>query len=795
MTARGAASRERGEPAPTALPLDPADWLRLEAVLPDALDLPASERAAFLDRAFAGPDGARDTALRREADLLLAAFDAAEASDALVSPFDGLLEEALDDDALPGQVGPWRPTARLGAGGMGVVYAAERADASFQQRAALKLVRPGFGADFRARFVHERAVLAGLEHENVARLLDGGVTADGLPYLAMECVDGVPITDYAEHHALSVAARLALFLQVCDAVAYAHRRFVVHRDLKPSNVLVSDAGRVKLLDFGIAKLLDAPDGALQTRTGAAPLTPQYAAPEQLLGRAVTTATDVYALGLVLYELLAGRRPYTLATQTAAEAERTVCHTLPPPPSAVAPPARARRLRGDLDRIVARALAKDPERRYPGAEALAADLGRLRDGLPVEAQPDALAYRVRLFVRRHRAAVAAVAAVVGIAAALTGFYTLRLAAERDLARAEADRAAAVAGFLEQILRAPNPSWYVNLGAKGPDTPIRDVLDEAARRVDRDFAGRPELLADLHHILGDTYAGMGLGDEGLRHHRRVLALRESLYTAPDPRLAEAYFYVGSFLAESTPRQSVTYLERALAMQRARPEGNNFPFIVEGLAIHYRDAGRYAEAAALYAEGIRFAETRFTPGHEGVRYRDHILAVLGNHRAHALTALGRLDAAERQLDAVDSLVARLPPADGDRAGLWHGRTCGRGRLLRDRRRFAEAEPLLRACAGDRSPRAAPAPPTGEDASEAEVLSQRLEGSAELVALYDAWGRPGEAAPFRADGARYDSLAAARRAALALPGSRRPGGQTQVAPRRRRAGRSAGVASRKTG
>ncbi|HYE94626.1 MAG TPA: serine/threonine-protein kinase, partial [Rubricoccaceae bacterium] len=507
--------------------MTPADrHARVSALFLDALDRPTDARAAWL---AASCD---DTDIRREVAALLTQHVAETGlldRPALARHADG---EAHADPRLGQRVGPWRLDAPLGRGGMGAVYRAVRADESFTQHAALKLMHAGGDADFRPRFLRERALLAGLDHPGVARLLDGGVTPDGVPYLAMELVDGEPITAHADRHRLGVEERLRLFLQACEAVAYAHRNLVVHRDLKPAHVLVdgrSERPQVKLLDFGIARLLSS-DEALLTRTGPGPMTPAYAAPEQLLGQPVTTATDVYALGVVLYELLAGRRPYDVGSLTAAQAERVVCGTEPPRPSAVAPPERRRALRGDLDTIVQKAMAKEPARRYPSADALADDLRRSLDGLPVEARPATAGYRLGRFVRRHRAGVLAATAVVAGAVALVAFYTARLTAERDralrateVAQSETARAEAVAAFLEQILRAPNASWYVEGEAKGPDTPVRAVLDEAARRVDRDFAAQPDLQADLHHLLGDTYNALGLEEEADRHHVRVLAIR--------------------------------------------------------------------------------------------------------------------------------------------------------------------------------------------------------------------------------------------------------------------------------
>ncbi|MEM1115269.1 MAG: serine/threonine-protein kinase [Bacteroidota bacterium] len=719
---------------------------RASALFHEALARPEAERAAWLAQA------SDDTALRRQVGTLLEAH--AEADGLLDRPaLPRLGGDGAEADPLLGQnVGPWRVTGLLGRGGMGSVYAAERADDTFDQHAALKLVRPGLGGGFRARFVRERALLAGLDHPGIARLLDGGVAPDGTPYLATERVDGEPITAYAARHRLGVEARVRLFLQACEAVAYAHRNLVVHRDLKPAHVLVSagigeeglgvgegtkgasaqsptpnpQSPVVKLLDFGIATLLDA-DGELLTNTDAGPMTPAYAAPEQLLRRPVTTATDVYALGVVLYELLAGRRPYRLGDLTAAQVEHVVCEADPPRPSE----ANAE-LRGDLDAIVLKAMAKEPERRYTSAAALADDLRRHLDGRPVEARPATAGYRVGRFVRRHRLGVAAAAAVVALVALLTTVYTLRLGAERDRARtaateaaAQAERAEAVAGFLEQILRAPNARWYVDAEAKGPETPIRAVLDEAARRVETEFDAQPALRADLHHVLGDTYTALGLYPEAGHHHRATLALRESLHTAPHPAIAEALYYAAPFLDPDDVLVELAAMERAAAMLRAEPGGNNAPFIVQEVADFYLLLGRPADARAAARDGWAFAEATFVPGHEGHRYRAAILESLALESARAALDLSDLADARRWIARLDSLRGETGVPSNPRRALVQGR------MLLAERRYPEAEPLLLAAREDARPLRRGGREVLEDQTPAEAATA-------LVALYDATGRP---------------------------------------------------------
>ena len=515
--------------------MTPTDrYARVTALFSDVLERAPDERTTWLTEACDDPE------IRHEVEAMLA-HHVDEVPGLLDQPLfarpDSATEEAAPDmdPLLDQRVGGWQVTGVLGRGGMGVVYRAERADDTFTQHAALKLVHPGFAPDFRLRFLRERALLAGLDHPGIARLLDGGLAPDGAPYLAMELVDGTPITAYAAARGLSLGERLGLFLQVCDAVAHAHLHLIVHRDLKPPHILVEDAEggpRVKLLDFGIAKLLSEEDDGL-TRTGSSgPLTPSFASPEQLLGQPITTATDVYALGLVLYEVLAGTRPYSVDGLGASQAERVICDTVPAPPSASAPPERARALRGDLDTIVSKALAKEPARRYPTAADLAADLRRYLGGLPVEARPATARYRASRFLRRHRVAAAAAALVVVALVTGTGVALWQAQA----AQAEANKAEAMNGFLLGLLGAADPT------IEGRDVRVVSLLDRAAADLDSVFAGQPDVEATMGMTLGETYYQLGLYDEAEAQYARALALREPLLGTRHPDVVRAQSELG-------------------------------------------------------------------------------------------------------------------------------------------------------------------------------------------------------------------------------------------------------------
>ena len=388
--------------------MHPDRWARIEQLLDAMFDLPPHERLVFLEREC--PD---DPDLRTE---VLRILEAGEAPTPLLDRPVARVATAFDDASgdtpvpVPERVGPYRIERVIGEGGMGMVFLAHRDDGEFDQRVALKLVRRGLHLDARVvrRFREERQILAALSHPGIARLLDGGIAEDGLPFFAMEYVEGESITKYCEGRSLGIDERLALFVRVCDALAHAHAKHIVHRDVKPSNILVTAEGHPRLLDFGIAKLI-APDGgtsgAALTRRSERLLTPEYASPEQIRGEPVGVAADVYGLGVLLYELLTGQRPFRRAERTAHELERAVLEEEPTRPSEAVPkePLR-RRLKGDLDAIVLTAMSKEPERRYGGAQELGADVRRHLDGLPVAAHSASPAYRIRRWVRRHRVAV-------------------------------------------------------------------------------------------------------------------------------------------------------------------------------------------------------------------------------------------------------------------------------------------------------------------------------------------------------------------------------------------------------
>ena len=501
------------------------------------IGLEREQRSRYLDSACG-----TDAELRRELDALLLA---STSDDGRLERLIGSAVRRAESAAarLGRRVGPYRITQIIGEGGMGAVYRGARADGAFEREVAIKLLSANrAGDEARRRFRAEQQILADLQHPNIAPLLDGGMTDDGIPYLVMEYIDGEPIDAHCDRHALPVAARLRLFREVCAAVSYAHRNLVVHRDIKPSNILVTADDAVKLLDFGIAKLLDAPldpSAAAMTRADMRLLTPAYASPEQIRGEPVTTTSDVYALGVLLYQLLAGALPYAFPDGGAREIERVVCEEEPVAPSVLSrqerngrtaeesarlrsttPQRLQRSLAGDLDNIVLKALRKDPQRRYGSVQELADDILRHLSGIPVRARPDTWGYRAAKFVRRHRIGVAFAATLAFVllgVAVTTSLQARRIAIERDVAERERARAEELAALVERVFTASDPRIEPR-----PDVTVRELLDSGVRGVEQDLANQPLVLARLLRTFGTAYLNLGAIDVSLRRLQQAVDL---------------------------------------------------------------------------------------------------------------------------------------------------------------------------------------------------------------------------------------------------------------------------------
>jgi serine/threonine protein kinase len=595
----------------------------IDAAFDAALEQPPAERERWLREHYAA-----EPWLVTEVKALLDAHDRAEGILEAGPLMASLGRRPADEGKTDRRIGPYRVVRELGRGGMGVVYLAERDDGQFHRRVAVKLLRASPDADeLQRRFLAERQILASLDHPNIAQLLDGGVTDGQLPYLVMEYVEGLPITTYCDRHRLGLDERLRLFLDVCAAVRHAHQNLVVHRDLKPGNILVTTDGRVKLLDFGIAKLLNSSvAGVAQpvTRTEFRVMTPEYASPEQVCGHPLSTASDVYSLGVVLYELLAGRRPYRITSQQ--ELAAIVCQREPPRPSSrvvepapkqedtgepVTPaaargmtPDRLRRsLQGDLDAIVMMALRKEPRERYGTAERLAQDVERYLDGRPVLAHRGSRWYRLRRFAVRHRGRATAAAVVVLSLLVGSGVALWQAAA----ARSERDRAATALSQSEEVSR-----FMIGLfEASDPFEPgsdqltAHDLLRRGGARVD-ELRGQPLVQARMLDVLGRVHGSLGDYNEGAGYIERALALRAAELDSTSPEITGTLYYLSEGrLRQRRYAEAESLAQRGIRLRRLAdpddPDIARFLTMLSGLAV-YRSNLPDADSFAREALEIR-------------------------------------------------------------------------------------------------------------------------------------------------------------------------------------------------
>jgi eukaryotic-like serine/threonine-protein kinase len=545
---------------------NPERWRLLETLFYKASDMDPRDRATFLDQSCG-----EDRAMRREVESLLESAD--QTLSHLMEPASEAAREIAAGGSFDGKlIGPWRMIRVIGNGGMGRVYLACRADEVCEQKVAVKLMRADFGGDhdMLLRFRVERQILAKLNHPNIGRLLDGGVSAEGLPYLVMEYVEGVPIDAYCRDQQLSIDARLKLFRTVCGAVEYAHHSLVIHRDIKPANILVTAAGIPKLLDFGIARLLDPEfSGMARTRASQRLLTPEYASPEQVRGDAVTTSADVYSLGVLLYELLTAKRPFRFKTDSPLEIARAICEQTPVLPSVASEAADAKRLRGDPDRIVMMAMRKEPERRYASVAEFSADVKAYLEGYPLQARTDSWGYRSGTFVRRHKAIVT-VAALFAIALAGFGVGMGVLAKRADLQRRTAEREKQ---FMAGMFRSATPEV-----ARGETITALTLLDRGAERIDQELATEPQIRASLLETIAEAYRELGLFDQSQALARRSLELDGKAFGEKSPEtlksmdlLAELYRDKGQY-AQAEPLLSKVLDAKRAALGAGSPEVAN-------------------------------------------------------------------------------------------------------------------------------------------------------------------------------------------------------------------------------
>jgi len=687
---------------------------RIEDLFEQALEWPETERAARL-----AENCGEDDALRSEVQALLQANDRASgildrgrppiAPSTPLSPLSPLLPlRGAEGDGRGIRIGAYALLRELGHGGMGAVWLAERADGQFHRRVALKIIRSGpYSLDMHRRFLAERQILATLDHPNIARLLDGGFTEEGRPYLVMEYVDGLPIDEHCDRHRLDVEARLRLFHTVAMTVQHAHRNLIVHRDLKPSNILVTRDGMPKLLDFGVAKILGpgAALGAPPTQTGRLPMTPEYASPEQVRGDPITTASDVYSLGVLLYELLCGSRPYDLGAASPARIVAAVCDTEPQRPSrrlrraegkageegttidpaaiaasrSTSPERLVRRLEGDPDAIVMAALRKEPTSRYASAEALAQDMANHLDALPVRAYRGGSAYRARKFLRRHRVealAAAGVALSLLAGAGAASWQALAASRERDhaqeaqqVAEAERDRAQEVTSVLVDLFAASDPKE-----AALQDTAAARALLRLGMTRAEALDDQPLLQATLLDALGGVHANLGHWGDAESLIARGLRLRSQKLGNDDPEVARSLVHLG-VVARRRGRydEAERLLREALGIQTAAFGEKNLEVAQTlhhlGFLAPYQGHPRHA--IELYRQVLDIRRDLLGPEHP-------LIAQALMDESAAMRRAGELDVAERRIREALAMRERLlGPDDPEVAqSLLH-----LGDLLRER------------------------------------------------------------------------------------------------------------------
>lgn len=669
-------------------------WDEIKVLFDQALELDPAHRADFLAaldtekpelakelRELLAETGHTPTYFEQDAIQALG-FQAIVADDVVTPP--------------PTRIGPYRISHELGYGGMGRVYLGIRDDGQFEKQVAIKVVKRGMDTDdILTRFRYERQILASLDHPNIAQLFDGGLTEDGRPYFVMEYVAGDPITTYADHQRLTIPQRLALFRTVCRAVEFAHQNLVIHRDLKPSNILVTPDGTVKLLDFGIAKLLDDEQVAVTTpitQIHTRLLTPEYAAPEQVQGGGITTATDVYQLGVVLYELLTGRRPYQMGKRLRFEIERIIIEEEPTKPSTAvtkveqldddAKPekigqerglsleALQRTLRGDLDMICLKALAKEQERRYRGVGAFAEDVRRYQQRLPVHAQPDRLGYRVQKFVRRHRVGVAAGSAIgvllltVVVMAVSFAWVTAEqntlLAQERDRVTEERNQAEAVRAFVVDLFEVNDPDI-----SGTADVSARTLLQRGTERVRTELAEQPEVQSEMLLVLSQVYGKLSDFAQARQLIEEAIAVQRTHLGDTDPLIGEALGQLGFSLAalghyaaaDSVYQEAATIFETAYGREHVR--------VAQALSeratvLSYQ--GGFQEAADVMREATQIQEAVSAPESRALadmHYNAGIVYQRGGHMDAAIAAFQRVLELDRvregpnSFDVINALI----------------------------------------------------------------------------------------------------------------------------------------------
>ncbi len=698
-------------------PISSEKWKQIEALLDEALDLPAAERTMFLEEASQD-----DAALRK---LLMEFWHAGGKAETFLEgnvPADvvQVIQQLSEEDAYGPpptrgmRFGEYRLEEEVGRGGMSVVYRAVRADGQFDHTVAVKILKRGMDTDqLVRRFMAERQILAGLQHANIARLLDGGATDDGRPYLIMEFVQGVPITDYCDNAKLDIHSRLDLFKKVAEAVAFAHRNLIVHRDLKPSNILVTDDGEVKLLDFGIAKVLseDVDETLLAlTMQGGRVMTPEYAAPEQIFGEPITTATDVYAMGVLLYELLCGQLPIRFEIRQFSAIEKAMrTHKVSLPSASLRQKSRinnatvediasarsttgvmlTQHVEGDLDMIVQMALRKEPERRYPSMAALIDEIDRYQAGQPVKARPDTMGYRMRKFYGRYKAAVlsASLAVLLLVVSLIGTLWQARVAREqtrvaseeRDIAQREAIKSARITAFLVDVFESTDPD-----NALGDTLSAYDILERGAQRIEGELGGEPALQSELMAVFGRMYQRMGVYGRAEDWVRQAQT-RRATSDAPDVagNLNDQALLASILQDQGRYNEAESLLVDVLAMSYNLDDitiSTAYAQAQDQLGTVLLDRGKYDEAKSMYLEALNTLVDVHGEGHVSI-------APVYTHLGDVVGLLSDFELAQTYFAQALTIYREHPDGNVDNlAGVLHSLS----EVLRNKGEFEQAEQL---------------------------------------------------------------------------------------------------------
>jgi eukaryotic-like serine/threonine-protein kinase len=630
--------------------LNQENFLKAKLLFDEAFNLNAAQREIFLAEKCGD-----DNELKKEVLSLVQSIE--NTKDFLEEPLTVIEnnEGLFPDPFLGKQIGNYLIDGEAGVGGMGIVYTGKRNDKEFEQKIAIKILKHGITSEYLLkRFQIERQTLANLHHQNIARLLDGGRTGDGLPYLVMEFIDGIPITEFCIQKKLNIEEKLKLFRQVCSAVQYAHQNLIIHRDLKPGNILVTKDGVPKLLDFGIAKLIDeelteSSEGL--TRTGVWHLTPEYASPEQIKGEKITTASDVYSLGILLYQILTGAQPYKITTNSPAAISKIITEENVKRPSDrvkqnleikhekdfIDPGKISNHLKGDLDNIVLKAMHKDPLRRYVSVEQFSEDIRRHLIGFPVVAQKDTAGYRLSKFIQRHKVGfVSTVGFIVFLIASLFAIiWQANIATnERDKARIEADKFERVNKFLQNMLSSVDPDEI------GRDVKVYNVLGRAAKNIETELKDKPEIEAAIRRTLGNTYTNLGEYGNAKEHLERALQLDEKIYGKESENVAVNLYDLAMYFhwlgdlksADSLYNKSLSIFRKTL-----KEPTKDLVLTLNGCALIKSDLGNYSGAVKQFEEALQILEKKF--GKNDIDY-----ASILNNLAITTHSLNELDKAEK-------------------------------------------------------------------------------------------------------------------------------------------------------